>query len=78
LIDVRSRADAELAFWTNMERSNAGVGGIRSSIKASMNSLRQYVSAADQALRAGDTAGARRYLDAADKQIASLQLDRDN
>jgi hypothetical protein len=74
LIDVRSRADASAGHWAGIEASLRSMNQpLRPQIKAALGSLKQNVATADQALRAGDTASARHYVEQAEKQLDILR-----
>jgi hypothetical protein len=74
LIDVKSRADAAASRWAGIEASLRSSNlPLRPQIKAALGSLKQNTAAADQALRAGDTASARHYVEQAEKQLDVLQ-----
>jgi hypothetical protein len=75
---VKSRAEADTEYWAGIERSLRSMNQpLRSGIKAALSSLRRDTDAADQALRAGDTASARHYLDQAESQLGVLQQYRE-
>jgi hypothetical protein len=73
LIDVKSRADAVAGHWAGIESSLRSMNQpLRPQIKSALSSLKQNVATADQALRAGDTASARHYVEQAEKQLDIL------
>lgn len=70
LIEVKSRAEAVQRTW---QTRRPAYGTLRPEIQTALSSLRRYTQAAEQALRAGDTATARRNMDQAEKQMEVLK-----